>query len=535
MAEASPGPEVWYSPGSWIAVTGVGRWLLADIGPDHPVALRCWELIVGGADIERVLGAIADEGLRAVASFAAVQHQRGRTRVIVRGAAWVELVATAGESAVVRAEADATWLDRTVTTPQAALRLGGPSGAPLGLFMPLLGGMALASGVVVTLTGGEPITGGATGLSDAELVAEPLDAELLIEPMDDEDADAEPVDGSWRADVMDADPRAADSLGVRRRDEPRDSEPRDDERPESGASADELEERLDRLFVSSRLWGVPPHVPQPRPASGASGGSTGTPPVQAGAHTLLPEPETEPKPDPEPDPEPIPRAPAAEPPSGPRHDGSVTPWQVDDSGIIQAITFSGQEPPRPTPPQRTPTHAQPTPVDELEDAMATRMRGGGDRTVPATRCPAGHLNPPDAGACRACGAPVPPQEPERIPKPVLGVLRPTAGGDAIALDRAVIMGRAPDPAAGHGPGRANAIRVESPGMDVSRNHVEFRPDGWQLLVTDLGSANGTTITLPGSQPGQRPVPLRPHTPVVVPPGAVVTLADEVSLRYEVDR
>lgn len=116
-----------------------------------------------------------------------------------------------------------------------------------------------------------------------------------------------------------------------------------------------------------------------------------------------------------------------------------------------------------------------------------------------------------------------------VARPVLGVLRLATGGEPISLDRAVILGRAPDPEAGTGAGRANAIKVDSPGRDVSRSHAEFRADGWQLVVTDLGSANGTTV----AQPSAPPFRLERNGSAAVEPGAVVTLADEVSFRYEV--
>jgi hypothetical protein len=50
-----------------------------------------------------------------------------------------------------------------------------------------------------------------------------------------------------------------------------------------------------------------------------------------------------------------------------------------------------------------------------------------------------------------------------------------------------------------------------------------------VLVRDLGSTNGTTVTLPG----QEPVRLRPTEDQGIEPGTVVTLADEVELTYEV--
>ena len=51
-----------------------------------------------------------------------------------------------------------------------------------------------------------------------------------------------------------------------------------------------------------------------------------------------------------------------------------------------------------------------------------------------------------------------------------------------------------------------------------------------MLVRDLGSTNGTTVTLPG----QEPVRLRPSEEQGIEPGTVITLADEVALTFEVE-
>ncbi|MEP6630055.1 MAG: FHA domain-containing protein, partial [Lapillicoccus sp.] len=63
----------------------------------------------------------------------------------------------------------------------------------------------------------------------------------------------------------------------------------------------------------------------------------------------------------------------------------------------------------------------------------------------------------------------------------------------------------------------------------SRNHVQVVVEGWQVLVRDLDTTNGTSVTLPGGAP-QR---LRTGEAQVLEPGAVVSLADEVTFAYEV--
>ena len=146
-------------------------------------------------------------------------------------------------------------------------------------------------------------------------------------------------------------------------------------------------------------------------------------------------------------------------------------------------------------------------------------------------CPAGHPSPPHAGTCRSCGRDIPPQQPFQTPRPPLGVLR-LASGDVVQLDRGVLLGRSPKvnaelPAAD----RPHLVRVAQPQNDISRNHVEVVLEGWHVLIRDLGSTNGTTVALPG----QDAVRLRPSDQQVIEPGTVITLADEVSVTYEVRR
>ena len=147
----------------------------------------------------------------------------------------------------------------------------------------------------------------------------------------------------------------------------------------------------------------------------------------------------------------------------------------------------------------------------------------------AVLCPAGHPSPPHAASCRSCGRDIPPQQPFQTPRPSLGVLR-LASGDVVSLDRGVLLGRSPKvnadlPVAD----RPHLVRVASPENDISRNHVEVVLDGWHVLVRDLGSTNGTTVALPG----QVPVRLRPGDQQVIEPGTIVTMADEVSVTFEV--
>jgi hypothetical protein len=161
--------------------------------------------------------------------------------------------------------------------------------------------------------------------------------------------------------------------------------------------------------------------------------------------------------------------------------------------------------------------------------LAGRASAVSGPTVLAVLCPAGHSSPPHSGVCRLCGREIPPQQPFQTARPALGLLR-LASGDVVQLDRGVLLGRSPKVNAElSAADRPHLVRVTSAQNDISRNHVEIVLEGWHVLIRDLGSTNGTTVALPG----QHPVRLRPSDQQVIEPGTVITLADEVSLTYEV--
>ena len=159
---------------------------------------------------------------------------------------------------------------------------------------------------------------------------------------------------------------------------------------------------------------------------------------------------------------------------------------------------------------------------------AARNQATSGPSVLAVLCSAGHPTPPHSDRCRVCGAGIPPQGPFTMPRPPLGVLR-LSTGDVVTLDRSVLLGRAPqlgEGLAAHD--RPHVVKVPSPERDISRNHVEVILEGWHVLIRDLGTTNGTTVTLPGGSP----VRLRANDQQVLEPGSLVSMADEVSFTFE---
>lgn len=130
--------------------------------------------------------------------------------------------------------------------------------------------------------------------------------------------------------------------------------------------------------------------------------------------------------------------------------------------------------------------------------------------------------------CRICGIGLGDADPVSMPRPLLGRLL-FSNGTEVQLDRPAIVGRLPKAERVSARELPQLVTVPSPDKDISRNHLEVRIDGWHVLVVDLGSTNGTVVTMPG-QPPER---LRAGEEQPIVPGTVVTIADEITFVYEV--
>ena len=146
--------------------------------------------------------------------------------------------------------------------------------------------------------------------------------------------------------------------------------------------------------------------------------------------------------------------------------------------------------------------------------------------VLAVLCEKGHPNPTHASSCRICSSPLSSSS-VTVPRPDLGRII-LSTGEEVALDQDIIIGRRPrsTPTAGRAPARL-AI-VPSPGKKISRSHCELRIDDWDVRLHDLGSQNGTLLM----RPGQAPVRLDGSVAMVLKPGDVVELGENISFRME---
>jgi pSer/pThr/pTyr-binding forkhead associated (FHA) protein len=116
------------------------------------------------------------------------------------------------------------------------------------------------------------------------------------------------------------------------------------------------------------------------------------------------------------------------------------------------------------------------------------------------------------------------------PRPPLGVLV-LDDGAVLQLDADYVIGREPTLDASVAGGRARGLPMTDPTGIVSRVHAQIQLVEWRVLVTDLGSANGTRIRRPDAIAGEQ---LVPRVPAQLQPGSHIDLGGR-GLRYESHR
>jgi hypothetical protein len=126
------------------------------------------------------------------------------------------------------------------------------------------------------------------------------------------------------------------------------------------------------------------------------------------------------------------------------------------------------------------------------------------------------------------GIPGQPPAPEVVNRPVAKLV--LSSGEKVEVDRAVLVGRAPEARRIAASEQPRLVTVPSPQQEISSTHLEVRPgsgaDHGSAVVTDLGSTNGTVLV----QPGLAPEDLQPGVPVQLLPGAILDLGDGVTIQ-----
>jgi hypothetical protein len=198
-------------------------------------------------------------------------------------------------------------------------------------------------------------------------------------------------------------------------------------------------------------------------------------------------------------------APGSGPPAPPRAD------ELPPPAVSSSLLEPDDEPAR-----------APLPVTTVGRPAAPAEGPDDDRPqVEGFACARGHLNDPRVHFCALCGI----RMAERTgvhtsgPRPPLGLLV-LDDGATVTLDADYLLGREPDT---HPRVRASELRpllVTDPTGGVSRHHAEIRLEGWDVLIVDVGSANGTLVAAPGAGQWSSLVPGRP---VRVTPGTSVRM------------
>jgi len=199
---------------------------------------------------------------------------------------------------------------------------------------------------------------------------------------------------------------------------------------------------------------------------------------------------------------PLPAAPPAFPPAAPQGD------DLDHDGHT---VFRSELPP-----------AAPNGAPQSAPAEAP---ANGPRVLART-CPRGHANPPTRTHCMSCEEAIS-GDAASVPRPALGRLR-LPSGETVILDRNVILGRQPSVSRVSGGDMPHLVQVDSPKRDISRSHAEIRLEGWNVVLCDLNSSNGTVLL----REGQSPRRLGQSETALVLSGDVAELGDQVYIVFE---
>jgi hypothetical protein len=210
------------------------------------------------------------------------------------------------------------------------------------------------------------------------------------------------------------------------------------------------------------------------------------------------------------------------------------------AGEAQAEAAGARPEPEAPEPVAAPVPDQDPEPQAVEPAPAAPLHFGepGDDPTPTGETPVVPDDWSDRDGQTQVGAPVPDFDRPPIPgqetapsvvsQPVASLVFST--GDVVAVDRAVLVGRAPEARRFASHDQPHVVTVASPQQEISSTHLEIRPgagaDHGSAIVTDLGSTNGTLL----AQPGLDPEELTPGIAVSLIPGAVLDLGDGVTIQ-----
>ena len=212
-------------------------------------------------------------------------------------------------------------------------------------------------------------------------------------------------------------------------------------------------------------------------------------------------------------PEPVAAVPADAPPPAPP---SAEPAKLRPPRLSEQI-FGSHE------------HEAPRPPLPVADAQGTvrgakppsGVAGPAHVLVKGFRCSRNHHNDPRVSFCSVCGIRMDQRTGVLVDgrRPPLGLLVLDIGSTFV-LDDNYLLGRNPEVDDAVISSRLRPIRLDDDSGTLSRVHAEIRLEGWDVLLVDRGSANGTHVAGAGQSGWTR---LAPHRPIVLTPGTHVRI------------
>lgn len=249
-------------------------------------------------------------------------------------------------------------------------------------------------------------------------------------------------------------------------------------------------------------------------------------PAASVAPAIEPEPEAMPWPEPMPEPVPV----GSEPEADFEGEGAAEPVEesaIDHHTLIPADLTLVPEP-DPAVPDMAPAVAAPAGVPPVDSPDAGDHDGATISLAEMRRLRAeqGLTTEPQTAEPDAPTAVLPVTHAE-ADSGGHGIAR-LSTGQVVELDRTVIIGRRPRSTRTSGENMPHLVAVDSPQQDISRSHLEIRPEGDSVVVIDLRTTNGSTLLRPGADP----VRLHPGEHTLVLSGDVVDLGDGVTVAFE---
>lgn len=222
---------------------------------------------------------------------------------------------------------------------------------------------------------------------------------------------------------------------------------------------------------------------------------------------------------------------AAAPPAAPSYDApppapsfdAPPPPPPPGTPAFDAPPPPGFDAPPPPPP---PSWGQPAPYGDVAETPVAEPEVDGDIDHDGmTR--AGGWDPSQFARPHP-GIPGQPPAPSVTARPVAKLV--FSSGETVDVDRAILVGRAPEARRFTSTEQPRLVTVPSPQQEISSTHLEVRPgsgvDHGSAIVTDMGSTNGTVLV----QPGLPPEELQPGIAVQLIPGAIIDLGDSVTIQ-----